>query len=155
MLVTEAAFDAEGKSFPAGTIVYEGDISDLHLSATPLARVPDVATRPLRAPRIALAHTWIRTQDEGWYRLALESMGVPYTYVSTQLLSRTPDLRKQFDVILFRRRRSRARYGDIVNGMPPGPPLPVEEDGAHARTWGASTRPTTCVPASAFPACRI
>jgi hypothetical protein len=124
MLVTEAPFDGTGKSFPAGTVLYEGDISGLHLLATPLDRAPSVTTRPLRAPRIALAHTWIRTQDEGWYRLALESMGVPYTYVSTQLLSRTPDLRKQFDVILFPPTKISSTFGDIVNGMPPGPPLP-------------------------------
>ncbi|MFN2239675.1 MAG: M14 family zinc carboxypeptidase [Thermoanaerobaculia bacterium] len=124
MLVAEVEFEAEGESFPAGSIVYDGDISGLHLAATPLARVPDVATRPLRAPRIALVHTWIRTQDEGWYRLALESMGVPYKYVSTQDLARTPELRKQFDVILFPPAKIPSSYGDIVNGMPPGPPLP-------------------------------
>lgn len=124
MLVAEAAFDAAGKSFPAGTIVYEGDISGLHLLATPLERLPGVATRPLRAPRIALAHTWIRTQDEGWYRLALESMGVPYEYVSTQDLARTPDLRKKYDVVLFPPAKVPAAYGDIVNGMAPGPALP-------------------------------
>ena len=28
-------------------------------------------------PRIAIMHTWLRTQDEGWWRLALESMDIP------------------------------------------------------------------------------
>ena len=68
-------------------------------------------------------HTWISTQDEGWWRLALESMGVPYDYISTQDVSRMPDLRAQYDVILFPP-VGRASAQDLVNGYPAGPPLP-------------------------------
>ncbi|HVR43010.1 MAG TPA: M14 family zinc carboxypeptidase [Thermoanaerobaculia bacterium] len=124
MLVTEEPFDADGTSFPAGTIVYEGDLSGLILDATPLTRAPSVASRPMRVPRIALVHTWIRTQDEGWYRLALENMGVRYDYISTQDLARTSDLKRRWDVILFPPAKIPSSFGDIVNGMPPGPPLP-------------------------------
>jgi len=74
-------------------------------------------------PRIALMHTWQRTQDEGWYRLALESLGVPYTYISTQDASRTPNLRERFDVILFPPSGVNSPQ-ELVNGYPPGPPLP-------------------------------
>jgi len=75
-------------------------------------------------PRIALMHTWLRTQDEGWWRLALESMDVPYTYISTQDASRTPNLREKFDVILFPPTGGNNASQEIVNGLPPGPPLP-------------------------------
>jgi hypothetical protein len=75
------------------------------------------------APRIALMHTWTRTQDEGWWRLALESLGIPYTYVSTQKVAAMPALRDQFDVIIFPP-VGNADPDDIVNGYPPGPPLP-------------------------------
>jgi len=75
-------------------------------------------------PRIALMHTWLRTQDEGWWRLALESMSVPYTYISTQDASRTPNLREKFDVILFPPTGGNNASQEIVNGFPPGPPLP-------------------------------
>jgi len=75
-------------------------------------------------PRIAVMHTWLRTQDEGWYRLALESMNVPYTYISTQDAARTPNLREKFDVILFPPTGTANASTDIVNGLPPGPPLP-------------------------------
>ncbi|HYU25574.1 MAG TPA: M14 family zinc carboxypeptidase [Thermoanaerobaculia bacterium] len=75
-------------------------------------------------PRIAVMHTWLRTQDEGWYRLALESMNVPYTYISTQDAARTPNLREKFDVILFPPTGTSNASTDIVNGLPPGPPLP-------------------------------
>ena len=74
-------------------------------------------------PRIAIMHTWLRTQDEGWYRLAFESMKVPYTYISTQDAARTPNLRETFDVIVFPPTGG-GNATDIVNGLPPGPPLP-------------------------------
>jgi hypothetical protein len=77
-----------------------------------------------RKPRIALMHTWLRTQDEGWWRLALESMGVPYAYISTQDAGRTANLREQFDVILFPPTGGNNASQEIVNGFPPGPPLP-------------------------------
>jgi hypothetical protein len=78
-----------------------------------------------KKPRIALMHTWISTQDEGWWRLALESMNVPYDYISTQDVSRMSDLRARYDVLLFPPvGGSRATPQDIVNGYPAGPTLP-------------------------------
>jgi hypothetical protein len=77
-----------------------------------------------KKPRIALLHTWISTQDEGWWRLALESMGVPYDYISTQDVSGMANLRERYDAILFPPVSSRATPQDIVNGFPAGPPLP-------------------------------
>ena len=76
-----------------------------------------------RKPRIALMHTWLRTQDEGWWRMALESMGVPYDYISTQDVAADANLRGRWDVILFPPSGSRDP-NDIVHGMPPGPALP-------------------------------
>jgi hypothetical protein len=74
-------------------------------------------------PRIAILHTWLRTQDEGWWRLGFESMGVPYTYISTQQVAAMPNLRERFDVIVFPPSGGNEPQ-EIVNGMPPGPPLP-------------------------------
>ncbi len=73
-------------------------------------------------PRIALLHTWRSTQQEGWYRLALESLGAKYDYISTQVVSRTPDLHARYDVIIFP--PSSGSSQELVNGYPPGPPLP-------------------------------
>ena len=75
-------------------------------------------------PRIAVLHTWLRTQDEGWWRLALESLGVPYTYISTQQVAKMPSLREKFDVIVFPPTGGNNASQEIVNGLPPGPPLP-------------------------------
>ena len=74
--------------------------------------------------RIALLHTWLRTQDEGWWRLALESLGVPYSYISTQQVAKTPALREKFDVIVFPPTGGNNASQEIVNGLPPGPTLP-------------------------------
>ena len=75
-------------------------------------------------PRIALMHTWLGTQTEGWWRIALDNLQVPYDYISTQDVAKAGDLRAKYDVILF------APIGDtsaqqIVDGMPMwGNPLP-------------------------------
>ncbi len=73
-------------------------------------------------PRIAVLHTWHRTQDEGWWRLGLESVGAKYDYISTQDLSNMPNVRDRYDVVLFPPTGTSSQ--DIVNGYPPGPPLP-------------------------------
>ena len=93
----------------------------MHLSE---AVTPEKLFAPdAKFPRIALMHTWAATQDEGWWRLALESMGVPYEYISTQDASRDANLRAKYDVILFPP-VGRGTSQDIVNGYPPGPALP-------------------------------
>ncbi len=78
---------------------------------------------PRTTKRIALMHTWFSTQDEGWWRLALESMNVPYDYISTQDVAGLGNLRDKYDVILFPP-VGRVSSQEIVNGYAPGPPLP-------------------------------
>ncbi|HEX8616188.1 MAG TPA: M14 family zinc carboxypeptidase [Thermoanaerobaculia bacterium] len=127
IVVADEEFKSGKQTFPAGTIlVDDAETRDaranLHLTATPVGAMPNVSTHELRAPRIALMHSWLSTQDEGWWRLALESMNVPYEYISTQDAARVPDLRAQYDVILFPPVGRSAQ--DIVNGYPAGAPLP-------------------------------
>jgi hypothetical protein len=62
--------------------------------------VRGVERLPTRLPRIAMLHTWSRTQDDGWARYTLDFMGVPYTYLPEDRL-REGNLRERFDVILF------------------------------------------------------
>ncbi|MBP7475247.1 MAG: hypothetical protein KA810_08325, partial [Pyrinomonadaceae bacterium] len=63
--------------------------------------IPEVANHAVLTPRIALVHTWINTQNEGWYRIELDRLGIPYDYISDQVLGRTPNLREKWDVIIF------------------------------------------------------
>jgi hypothetical protein len=62
-------------------------------------------------------HTWINTQDEGWWRLALDQLSIPFTYISTQDLTNDPDLRSKYDVILFPP-VGRGAGQAIISGMP-------------------------------------
>jgi hypothetical protein len=43
-----------------------------------------------RLPRIAVLHTWTRTQDDGWVRYTLDHMGVPFTYLARTSSPRGP-----------------------------------------------------------------
>ena len=107
--VAEKAFDAGGHHFSAGAwIVRNSDgaafakkAADLGLDAWAVASVPEIATHRIGTPRIALMHTWIGTQTEGWWRMALDKLGVPFNYISTQTVARDDNLRGKYDVILF------------------------------------------------------
>ena len=90
-----------------------------------------VKTHPGRAARVALVHTWINTQDEGWWRQTLDLRSVPFTYVSTQTLGKESDLKSKYDVILFPP-VGRASAQQIITGTPIRQSDPVEEDRPHA-----------------------
>ncbi len=134
MLAAEAAFEAEGRKFAAGSFLIpaSGDALRKKLEAaaagqgitvTALKESPKVATHPLAAPRIALVHNWLNTQNEGWFRLALETTHIPYTYISSQKLHDIVDLCSQFDVIILGPASGDSRR--LVNGMPRrGDPMP-------------------------------
>lgn len=77
-----------------------------------------------RLPRIAVMHTWLNTQTEGWWRLALDELQIRYDYISTQDATRDPDLRAKYDVILFGP-VGRASTRQIIDGLPMwGNPMP-------------------------------
>ncbi|MEO7148857.1 MAG: M14 family zinc carboxypeptidase [Rhodanobacteraceae bacterium] len=80
-----------------------------------------------KLPRIALMHTWLDTQTEGWWRMALDKLHVPYTYISTQTVAHEANLRGKYDVILF----GPVGYSStrmIVDGLPRyGNPMPWKQ----------------------------
>jgi hypothetical protein len=126
--VADTAFAAGGATFPAGTALVGNTpavrdaVARLGLTATALAEAPRVRGHAVRPPRIAFVHTWLETQNEGWVRMALEQMGVPFTYLSTQRL-REPGLLDRFDVVVFPHVSSAP--SQVVNGRPMvGPAIP-------------------------------
>jgi Zinc carboxypeptidase len=131
--VAEEAFEADGQKFNRGSFIIRGGVSaselgkvvaDLGLKAVALSSSPSVKTHPARAARIGLMHTWINTQDEGWWRLTLDQIGVPYDYISTQDVAADANLSSKYDVILFPP-VSRGPVQQIVAGLPMyGNPLP-------------------------------
>src|SRR5262249_5005328 len=60
-----------------------------------------VKRHQVSVPRIALLHTWVNTQNDGWFRLALDECEVPYSYISDREIRTMPDLKSKYDVIVF------------------------------------------------------
>lgn len=130
----EEPFQIGDRKFTRGTFLIRGvdrstldqTTKSLGLHAIALASAPTVKTHPVRAPRIAYIHTWISTQTEGWWRLALDQLQIPYDYMSTQALAKIPDLNAKYDVILFPPVGWNASSSVIVQGLPTswGNPLP-------------------------------
>jgi len=82
-----------------------------------LAAAPSVASHAATAPRVALMHTWLSTQTEGWWRYAFDTAGVPYESISTQTAASEADLRAKYDVIVFAPVGG-ASAANIVDGIP-------------------------------------
>jgi len=135
----EESFKIGERSFNAGSFIIKSagnpgnlesrlrqEAAALGLVAHAVDKLPDAPGHPLAVPRIALVHTWINTQDEGWYRIEFDRLGIPYDYISDQVIGRTPNLREKWDVIVFPPTRGSAQ--SVVRGVPKRsddePPLP-------------------------------
>ncbi|PWT87866.1 MAG: hypothetical protein C5B55_14105, partial [Blastocatellia bacterium] len=137
MNAAEDSFKVGEQQFSAGSFIVptegnppdlkqrlESAVAELGLKAQGVDKVPEVKTHALAVPRIAIVHTWINTQNEGWYRIEFDRLQVPYTYISDQVLGNTPNLREKFDVIIFPPVGGGSAQ-TIVNGMPKrGDPIP-------------------------------
>jgi len=128
----EEPFEAAGRKFNRGSFVVRGipntglaaSVTELGVQAYAVAAAPTVKTHPLRAARIAIMHTWLNTQAEGWWRLEFDRLQIPYSYISTQAISKIADLRSKYDVIVFGPGAG-GNPQTIVNGRPMyGNPLP-------------------------------
>src|SRR5262249_54153573 len=88
----EEPFEINGHKFNRGSFIIknastsdvEKAVADLGLQAHSSGSAPSVVTHPIRAPRVAILHTWLSTQNEGWWRHAFDDAHVPYTYINTQ-----------------------------------------------------------------------
>ncbi|HEX4348458.1 MAG TPA: hypothetical protein VHZ73_12855, partial [Vicinamibacterales bacterium] len=108
MDAAEDAFTVNGQTFPAGSVIVSGadrgqldaSLKDLGLSAWATGATLEVKVHNLDVPRIGYIHSWSSTQNEGWWRAALDAYGIPYTYFADQKL-REGNLRSKYDVIIF------------------------------------------------------
>src|SRR6266436_3280047 len=134
MEAAEEPFESSGKKFARGSLVIRNvsriDLdraaADLGLQVVAFGAAPSVKTHPVRAARVAFVHTWLSTQTEGWWRLALDDLKIPYDYISTQTIAKIDDLNAKYDVILFPPVGYFPGPTAIINGMPTawGNPLP-------------------------------
>jgi len=124
MQAAEEPFEAAGRKFNRGSFLIRNvptaDLDratrELGLSAYALPAMPSVPAHPLRAARVAIMHTWISTQTEGWWRQAFDFMAIPYDYISVQDVAATADLTARWDVIVFPPAGGSAQQ--IVAGLP-------------------------------------
>jgi hypothetical protein len=128
----EEPFEAAGTKFNRGSFVIRGaNRSELDRAAQELGlkiyatdAAPSVKTHPIKSARVAIMHTWISTQDEGWWRLEFDRYKVPFDYISTQDVAKDDNLNAKYDVIIFAP-VGRANPQQVVSGMPMfGTPLP-------------------------------
>ena len=113
MQAAETSFEVNGIPYEAGSFIFEAGTSalrneidataeELGLSVQRVRELPDIPKHEVEVPRIGLVHTWVATpQDGGWWRLAFDRIGIPYTYLSEQDLAHN-DL-TDFDVIILPR----------------------------------------------------
>jgi hypothetical protein len=127
MYAAEAPFEADGVKYNAGTFIIPAVTDNNSFNPVDVAKELGVRVRgtteelavakhELAVPRIAVVHTWVNTQNEGWYRLALDEMKVPYTYISDQALGKISNLRDRFDVIIYP--PGAGNLASMINGIP-------------------------------------
>jgi hypothetical protein len=124
--VADTAFTVGDAHFPAGTFIVEKGspsvVTALGLNAVQTSAAPSVRSHVVTVPRIAILHTWLETQNEGWVRYAFDQMGIPFTTISDQML-RKPGVLDRFDVVVFP--HVGAPTATLLNGRPMiGPAVP-------------------------------
>jgi hypothetical protein len=127
----EEPFEAAGQKFNRGSFIIrkasaaemQEVAAELNLKVYAVDAAPTVKTHAIKPARVALMHTWIDTQNEGWWRIAFDQSRVPYDYISTQDVAADENLKSKYDVIVFA--PVGAPPNAIVDGMPLyGNPLP-------------------------------
>jgi hypothetical protein len=130
--IAEEGFEAAGHKYNRGSFIIQKAnpsemariATDLGVQAAVVDQAPSVKSHAARAARIAILHSWQATQTEGWWRMALDKLGIPYEYISTQRVAKDADLNSKYDVILFPP-VGRGGPQQIIAGLPMwGNPLP-------------------------------
>jgi hypothetical protein len=134
--VADSTFAIGATEYPRGTYIVENASSNARDAIAALGLSGVTATSPLTvkrhsisAPRIALMHSWLETQNEGWVRFAFEQMGIPFTYISDQQI-RNPGVLDRFDVVFYE--HVSGAVNSLVNGRPMiGPAIPWKKTAAY------------------------
>jgi hypothetical protein len=127
--IAETPFTVGGTKFAAGTYIINNPtdatlsvVKSLGLNGVAASGTISARQHAIRVPRVALMHSWLETQNEGWVRYAFDQMGVPYKYISDQSLRQSGTL-DNIDVVVFP--HVTGSPNALVNGRPMvGPPIP-------------------------------
>lgn len=130
VFAAEASFKMDERSFDPGSFIIpvSGSSPKLHQAVQSLAselgldvfaasKMPEVKIHDLDIPRIAIFHTWMSTQDDGWVRFAFDQLGIPYAMINKDHL-RQGGLKAKYDVIVFSNCGGR-KGADIVHEIDP------------------------------------
>jgi hypothetical protein len=109
MEAAEEPFEASGQKFARGTFIIanaergqlEDAARDLGITVWATDEKLSVPHHSLEAPRVAMVHGWQNTQADGWFRISMDQLNIPYTYLADTKIRETPNLRSQFDVIIL------------------------------------------------------
>ena len=132
----EASFTDDDREFNPGTfVIRESDHPEMDLgmvleeagaeygfTAHRTRSELEVALHETRTPRVAVLHTWMNTQDEGWLRVGLDEYGIPYDYISVHDVRDDASLRDAYDVIVMGQQRGDAM--GLVRGLQGDDPIP-------------------------------
>jgi hypothetical protein len=153
MLAAEDEFSQGSIKFVSGSFIIPRDgnpadlegrlgaaAKDLGLTVYRLAVLPGLKTHDLDVPRLALLHSWLNTQDEGWFRLALDKLEVPYSYIPLQEIRDCEDLRAKYDVIIFPPAGMLGKSQRIVNGIGGDNPIPWIKTEKYPHLGGPDSR---------------
>ena len=114
--------------------------AELGLSAVGLSDMPKVKTHDLAVPRIAILHSWLYTQDEGWFRLGLDKLEIPYSYICLQDVRDEANLRAKYDVIIFPPAGMLGKSQRMVNGIGGENPIPWKKTDKYPNLGGPDSR---------------
>lgn len=107
--IAAGSFSAEGREWPAGTLIVRGARAAIERSARELgfdavlarqAAAPAGSPRIAGTPRVGLYKSWNGSMDEGWTRWVFERLGVSYVTVSDSMV-RQGGLREKYDVVIL------------------------------------------------------
>jgi hypothetical protein len=104
--IARKAVEAGGKSWPAGTVFFDGAAAKAAAAkAEPGLRWMAVGglpatTEKLSAPRVGLYKPWLASMDEGWTRFTLEQYGFEPKSLDNKTI-RAGGLREAFDAIVL------------------------------------------------------
>ncbi len=94
------------------------------MTVVDLDDIAEIPKAPLRNPRIGLFQSWRGNMDEGWTRYVFDDMGIPFKTLHNADIKGTkdkkPDLRADYDVIVFADESTDAIKGSRPSSRPGG-----------------------------------
>ncbi|MDD8026782.1 MAG: M14 family metallopeptidase [Acidobacteriota bacterium] len=152
---TKAKAAKKGLEIPAGSFIVRNSpevkqalpalLEKYRLAVLDLPDVDGLAKAGLKFHRVGLYQSWRGNADEGWTRYMLDDLAVPYKTLHNEGLKGTkekkPDLRADYDVIVFADENTTVIKTGQRGGMPGGAPGGMGAPGGPSRPPVSTTPP--------------